>query len=655
MRGGRGRYSVRLVTIVASVLFLSLIPVVPVDTASAAESVISDGFDGSSLGATWSFVDPVGDSSVSVSGGLLEIGVPAGTSHDLWTGTNDAPRVLQDAPDSDFELVAKFDSVVDSKYQMQGLLAVDDFDDLVRADVHFDGSSTRVFAALMSNGSASAQISKKIPDGAPVWLRLARSGDTWTVSYSHDGSSWSTAGSFSHSLSVSQVGVWAGNHHPSPAFTAQVDYFLNPADPLDPGEPPPPDTTAPVVSGVDVSVGESDAVVSWTTDEPADSRVDWGETSAYEGGQVSDGVLTTSHSLTVSELECGSTYHYQITSADGSGNAATTPDATFTTADCGSSVGPEIDVWYGLDQSFGHLSNSQVWVTIPGTATSSEGIDTVSYRLNGGSSQQLSLGPDTKRLGEPGDFIIELDRSTLPSGDNQVAITATDQSGDSETATVNVEHTTGQVGPLPMTIDWSSVNNLLDVSEPMEGRWAVSGSTVKPTQFEYDRLLAIGDIQWTDYEITVPITMHEIDPQGTGFQSPSNGPVLGFGMRWLGHQGNKQPRVDWWPSGAFAWYKIRPNYQQFELIGNEGKYMEDASPSYIFQEGQTFIYKARVETAPDGRSTYRFKAWDETTSEPAEWLLEITTDPNDPAAGSILLIAHEIDASFGTVTVTPVP
>jgi hypothetical protein len=43
------------------------------------------------------------------------------------------------------------------------------------------------------------------------------------------------------------------------------------------------------------------------------------------------------------------------------------------------------------------------------------------------------------------------------------------------------------------------------------------------------------------------------------------------------------------------------------------------------------------------------------TTEPAAWLLEITTDPGDPAAGSILLIAHEVDASFGTVMVTPIP
>jgi hypothetical protein len=268
----------------------------------------------------------------------------------------------------------------------------------------------------------------------------------------------------------------------------------------------------------------------------------------------------------------------------------------------------------------------------------------------------LSLGPDTRRLAQPGDFIIELERATLPIGLNEVEITATNLSGDSASSTVIVEHVAGLGGPLPMTIDWAEVPDLLDVAEPMEGRWAVTGSTVGPTQFEYDRLMALGDITWTDYEISVPITMNEIDPLGTGFQPPSNGPVVGFGLRWLGHQGNRQPRRDWWPSGAFGWYKIHQNgFQQFELIGNESKYIDRAPSSYQFAEGQTFMYKARVETGSDGRTTYRFKAWNTTTTEPTDWLLEITTDASDPTAGSILLIAHEIDATFGSVVVTPVP
>jgi hypothetical protein len=311
-----------------------------------------------------------------------------------------------------------------------------------------------------------------------------------------------------------------------------------------------------------------------------------------------------------------------------------------------------------LNQTFGHTSNAQTWITIPGTVTSTADISTVTYRLNGGSPQTLSLGPDGKRLAVQGDFIIELDRSALPSGPNQVVITARDVQTRTEEVTVIVDHQRGQSGQLPTSIDWGSVENLLDVVEPMEGRWTITGSQVAPTQFEYDRLLALGDITWTDYEVTVPVALHEIDPNGTGYFPPSWGPALGLGLRWLGHSGSSQPHIDWWPSGAFAWYRMQTgvsDFNRFELIGNESKYQDDSPNTPVFLEGETFVYKARVETGADGRSTYRFKAWKMPTAEPAGWLLEITTDATDPAAGSILLIAHEVDASFGNITVTPIP
>ena len=95
---------------------------------------------------------------------------------------------------------------------------------------------------------------------------------------------------------------------------------------------------APNISAVSVSpVTATTAVVSWTTNVTANSRVDYRTTSSY-GSNVSDSTLVTSHSLALRSLTCNTTYHYQITSV-GSGGTATTPDATFTTASC-STGGP---------------------------------------------------------------------------------------------------------------------------------------------------------------------------------------------------------------------------------------------------------------------------------------------------------------------------
>ena len=64
------------------------------------------------------------------------------------------------------------------------------------------------------------------------------------------------------------------------------------------------------ISGVSVSPTATSATVSWTTNVSASSRVDYGMTPAY-GSNVSDPTLVTSHSLTLTSLTCGTTYHYE--------------------------------------------------------------------------------------------------------------------------------------------------------------------------------------------------------------------------------------------------------------------------------------------------------------------------------------------------------
>ena len=43
------------------------------------------------------------------------------------------------------------------------------------------------------------------------------------------------------------------------------------------------------------------------------------------------------------------------------------------------------------------------------------------------------------------------------------------------------------------------------------------------------------------------------------------------------------------------------------------------------------------------------------TAEPAGWELEGWGNIGDPTEGCFLLLAHHVDATFGPVTVTPVP
>jgi hypothetical protein len=92
-----------------------------------------------------------------------------------------------------------------------------------------------------------------------------------------------------------------------------------------------PDTTMPVISVVASSnIATTSAKITWTTDELATTEMAYGTTTAY-GTASSDLSLSTSHQRVLTGLTAGTTYHYQVSSKDASGNIATSADFTFVT------------------------------------------------------------------------------------------------------------------------------------------------------------------------------------------------------------------------------------------------------------------------------------------------------------------------------------
>lgn len=93
----------------------------------------------------------------------------------------------------------------------------------------------------------------------------------------------------------------------------------------------PPDTTPPVIANVIASnVTGSSAVVSWNTDEPSNSVVEYGTTTAY-GSAVSDFASVTAHLVNLAGLANNTLYHYRVRSTDVAGNTATSADHTLQT------------------------------------------------------------------------------------------------------------------------------------------------------------------------------------------------------------------------------------------------------------------------------------------------------------------------------------
>ena len=88
------------------------------------------------------------------------------------------------------------------------------------------------------------------------------------------------------------------------------------------------------ITDVTVSgVGATWAVIGWTTTGPATSRVEYGLTDEYGQETAEDTLAVVEHSVLLTGLLNGESYHFRVHSRDGYGAEASSPDSTFTTLD----------------------------------------------------------------------------------------------------------------------------------------------------------------------------------------------------------------------------------------------------------------------------------------------------------------------------------
>ncbi|MFN2158567.1 MAG: hypothetical protein ACK2TW_01310 [Anaerolineales bacterium] len=298
------------------------------------------------------------------------------------------------------------------------------------------------------------------------------------------------------------------------------------------------------------------------------------------------------------------------------------------------------NIWYGISQSFGHLGHPQPWVNILGELTDISGIESLSYTLNGSTPVALTFLKDGRRIINDGDFNIDLLSSDLLDGQNTVVITATKDDGSTESEIVQVNYTGGTVWPIPYTIDWSTIPNdeeIQNVAQVVDGKWTITPAGLRTVEPGYDRLVAIGDRTWRDYEVTVPITIHSKTSQYYG---------VGVLVRWDGHTDDPvicdQPKCGWLPLGDIGW-----------VTNNEFGFFNGGTIYFIWEPDVLYMIKMRVETTGTD-TTYRVKIWEPGEEvEPDDWD-RTRTNSNSPLNGSLLLLAYNADVTFGDVSIVPI-
>src|SRR5438876_1121399 len=138
------------------------------------------------------------------------------------------------------------------------------------------------------------------------------------------------------------------------------------------------DLTQPDLSCVTASAtGPASATITWTTDEPADSQVEYGLTTGYGSASALDAGKVTAHTVSLTGLAAGSLYHYRVKSKDAAGNLAVSSDAVFTTAPAPDTTPPTVVIT-------APAANSSVSGTVTVTASASDniGVASIQFKLD---------------------------------------------------------------------------------------------------------------------------------------------------------------------------------------------------------------------------------------------------------------------------------
>jgi hypothetical protein len=316
-----------------------------------------------------------------------------------------------------------------------------------------------------------------------------------------------------------------------------------------------------------------------------------------------------------------------------------------------------IDFWYGRRQAFGHLGRPQRWVNVLGTVDP-VGLRQLRYRVGDGPERPLSVGPDGLRLRAPGDFNVEILYDDLAPGTYVVSFRAEYEDAGLVDDRVELEIAPRCKWPLPYHIKWRDIDSIGDAVQIVDGRWTKTPAGIRPVYPHYDRLVAIGDVDWTDYEAEVPVTFH-------GFCRPASGEGQrgGFGLlfRWSGHHADEfQPSREWRPNGAIAWYRAlwerKPAMHRNLNISDavvKDESLAGTAPLQLDLD-VPYVMQFAVRSRPGSTGEYRYRTWPASNPDAPVCDLVATAREGEAPTGSILLIALYADVTIGDVVVRPI-
>lgn len=317
-----------------------------------------------------------------------------------------------------------------------------------------------------------------------------------------------------------------------------------------------------------------------------------------------------------------------------------------------------INLWYGKNQHFGRPAFGQRWINILGNVYPLQNVKTCRYSLNDAPFRPFALGGDLHRLANPGDFNIDISLKELKKGKNRLVLLVMDMDEKSHYDTVWIQ--TGQEGswPLPYEIDFSTIDTLQKAVQIVDGHWVLTPEGVRTVTPYYDRVLCMGDTNWTNYEALINLTIHDWTPSSPG-PPTYNVSHFGVAMHWRGHHPDEhQPYRKWYPLGAQGEFLLKQEHDQCQWRILFDGAMKEKPPEYArksnrIRKGSGIWIKSQVISTGQGKSRYSFKQWLDGEMEPSMWDVS-GAEIQDYESGSLCLVPHNSDVTIHSIRVIPI-
>lgn len=234
------------------------------------------------------------------------------------------------------------------------------------------------------------------------------------------------------------------------------------------------DSTPPVISAVASSgITQSDATITWATNEDSNSVVRYGITTP-PANEAADLAMVTGHSITLTGLTAATTYYYEVVSTDIAGNTATDsnsgtyysftttapdtqpPDITGITGDTSGTTGESVAISATITDNVDVVSATVHYTPIDGTET------TAPMTEGGANLWSAQVAVASNKVGTITYYITAQDAAVNTARDpssGTYIITVTDNDAPSRI----IDLTATVVGGVSINLTWSAATDNISV------------------------------------------------------------------------------------------------------------------------------------------------------------------------------------------------